>query len=57
MMDEKLLITPGDDIEVKEDDRYENGRKRGKRDRSGVTLRTGLRASKRSLRNFTQFDQ
>ena len=57
MMDEKPLITPGDDIEAKEDDRYEEGRKRGKRDRSGVTLKTGLRASKRSMRNFTNLDQ
>ena len=49
------MIAREADIAVKEDDRYQRGDNNRYKDRS-VTLRTGLRASKRSLRNLAKID-
>ena len=56
-MEQKPLITHEVDLDQREEDRYENdGRGKKTRDKS-VTLRTGVRATKRSLRNFAAIDQ
>ena len=56
MMEQKPLIAKEADIGIKEEDtRYQNGRNTRYNEQS-ITLRTGLRASKRSLRNLGDLD-